>query len=412
MGKKFKSIDLKEHQSYRYSIFGIIYLHQGFIEVFMSIYMSLYLMSFGVSILFIGLTLAIGNFPWIIKIFYGIVSDRKSIGSWGRRIPYMLIGSIFAAVLFFVLIPVNPLTDWIIFVSIIFIANFFNAISDTATDGLIVDITSLEKRGTAQSVCWGSKFVGYLIASILVGFMVELFSWSLYFVFMGFFLLIPIPMLLLSREPPYEIPKKFPWKDLKDTFKKRLVWIVIIMFILTGIGLYIVLSMLPLFLSIELQLPISSVGIIMAVGSAGFMIGCLISGFFLEKFSRRVNVAISVIFLSTIIFLVSLVQDPLIALIIVAFAGLAWGVLQITEMMLSMDISKKSIAATIFSVYMSIINIGVMLGPIVGAFLVELYSFRLTFVIAGFIVISNLIFIVFIKDIDKLFKEKNESLDK
>ncbi|MHA1726061.1 MAG: hypothetical protein ACTSYC_00995 [Promethearchaeota archaeon] len=68
---------------------------------------------------------------------------------------------------------------------LIALANFFNAIADTSTDGLVVDTTPPEKSSSAHSVCWGSKFVGYLIASILVGFIVELFSWSTFFI-LGF----------------------------------------------------------------------------------------------------------------------------------------------------------------------------------------------------------------------------------
>ncbi|MHA1687903.1 MAG: hypothetical protein ACTSYC_00990 [Promethearchaeota archaeon] len=104
-------IELKTHQNFRYLIFAIIYVHQGFIEVFMAIYMSLYLTSHGVSILYVGLTLTIGNSPWIVKIFYGILSDRKKIGRMSRRIPYIIIGSIAAAILFFLLIPINPLSN-------------------------------------------------------------------------------------------------------------------------------------------------------------------------------------------------------------------------------------------------------------------------------------------------------------
>ncbi|TFG22121.1 MAG: MFS transporter, partial [Promethearchaeota archaeon] len=250
--KNSKKKLLSEHKNFRYTIFGMIYLHQGFIEVFMYIYMALYLLSFGVSILYIGLSIAIGNAPWIVKPLYGIISDRKGFGKWGRRIPYMLVGSFFSAILFFMLIPVNPFSAWVIFVSIIAAANFFNAFCDTATDGLIVDTTDPEKRGTAQSICWGSKFTGYVTAAILVGFMIEIFGWGLYFVFMGFFLLIPIPLLLISQEPRFNVPEKFPTQDLKDTFKQKLVWLVLTFFIVSGMGLYIILSMLPLFLSLEL----------------------------------------------------------------------------------------------------------------------------------------------------------------
>jgi PAT family beta-lactamase induction signal transducer AmpG len=395
---------LSEHKNFRYTIFGMIYLHQGFIEVFMYIYMALYLLSFGVSILYIGLTIAIGNAPWIVKPIYGIISDRKRIGNWGRRIPYMLVGSFFSAILFFMLIPVNPSTAWIIFVSIIATANFFNAFCDTATDGLIVDTTDPEKRGTAQSICWGSKFTGYVTAAILVGFMIEILGWGLYFVFMGFFLLIPIPLLLIAQEPRFHVPEKFPMQDLKDTFKLKLVWLVLMFFVVSGIGLYIILSMLPLFLSLELDLSLSLVGIIMSVGYVSFLVGCLVSGPILDRLSRRVSITLAIIILAIIIFLVSLTQDLTMAIIFMILAGLSWGIFQIAEMTLSMDFCKKSISATMYSFYMSIINLGQMIGAIVGAILVEMFGFRIAFVCAAFVVLSTLILVYFMKGTEQLFQ--------
>ncbi len=396
---------LSEHKNLRYLIFGTIYLHQGFIEVFLNIYMALYLLSYGISILYIGLTIAIGGIPWIIKPLYGMLSDKKGIRTWGRRIPYMLIGSFFGAILFFTLIPVNPATAWIVFVSIIVSANFFNALCDTATDGLIVDTTELEKRGTAQSICWGSKFVGYVTAAILVGFMIEILGWGIYFIFMGLFLLIPIPMLLISQEPSYDLPEKYPIQDVKDTFKERLVWIVLLFFLISGLGLSIVLSMLPLFLSIELKFSLSMVGIIMSIGYISFIVGCIVAGPILDRVSRRKSITTSIIILCVVAFLISMTSNIIMALIFMVLAGVSWGVFQIVEMMLSMDICKKSVGATMYSLYMSVINLGGMLGAIIGAILVQTYGFRIAFMCAGFIVLSTLILVMFMKGTEQVFKE-------
>ena len=77
-----------------------------------------------------------------------------------------------------------------------------------------------------------------------------------------------------NSETPYK--GKFPWKDIKLVFKKRIVWIVLILFIVIEFGVYVVLSMMPLFLTIELNLSLSSVGLVMTAGSLGFFIGCLV----------------------------------------------------------------------------------------------------------------------------------------
>lgn len=73
--KRHGKYDLHEHNLIRNSIFSIVYLHQGFIEVFLFIYMALYMLEFGVSLTLIGLTIFIVNLPWVIKPIYGVSTD-------------------------------------------------------------------------------------------------------------------------------------------------------------------------------------------------------------------------------------------------------------------------------------------------------------------------------------------------
>ncbi|TFG08136.1 MAG: MFS transporter [Promethearchaeota archaeon] len=403
--------DLVEHGLLRNSIFSIVYMHQGFIEVFLFIYMALYMISFGVSLTLIGLTIFIVNLPWIIKPIYGITTDRKGSKKWGRRIPYMLSTSIFSGIMFFFIIPLNPNSDWLFFTVVTTLAYLFSGISDTATDGLVVDSTSPENRGKVQSICWGSKLGGYVIASLLVGFMVELLSWTIYFIFMGIFLLLPIPLFFIAREPVYEIPEKFPWKDLKSVFKKRLIWIILILFILIEFGVYVVLSMMPLFLSIDLNLSLSNVGIVMTAGSLGFFIGCLISGPIFDRLSRRAGVMMTIAFMLVMFFLVSTIINFTMALIFVLIFGLAWGLFQIIQLIVSMDICKKSISATMFSIYMSVYNLGNALGALFGAIFAEAFGFRIAFIIAGFVVLPTLFLALLIKGTQTLFEGEADAVE-
>ena len=94
------------------------------------------------------------------------------------------------------------------------------------------------------------------------------------------------------------------------------------------------------------------------------------------------------------------------AIIFMILAGLSWGIFQIAEMMLSMDFCKKTISATMYSFYMSIINLGQMIGAIIGAILVQMFGFRIAFVCAAFVVLSTLILVYFMKGTETLFIEE------
>jgi MFS family permease len=409
--KRHGKYNLHDHKLIRNSVFSIVYFNQGVIEVFLFIYMALYMLEFGISLTIIGLTLFIVNLPWVIKPIYGITTDRKGSNKWGRRIPYMISTSFFSAILFFVIIPLNPSTDWVFFTLAATLAYLFSGISDTATDGLVVDTTEPENRGTVQSICWGSKLGGYVIASLLVGFMVELLSWTIYFIFMGFILFLPIPILLVAKEPPYEIPEKFPWKDLKIIFKKRLVWIVLILFVVISFGVHVVLAMTPLFLSIELNLGLSYVGLVMTAGSLGFFIGCLISGPIFDKLSRRTGLLLTIGFMLVMFFLASLIFNFIMALIIIFIFGLAWGLEQIIQMIVSMDITKKSVSATLFSIYMSLYNLGNGLGSLFGAIIAEAFGFRFAFIFAGLVVLPTLLLVMLVKGTETLFPEEKGTME-
>ncbi|MBA7664601.1 hypothetical protein ES703_72662 [subsurface metagenome] len=368
--------------------------------------MALYMLEFGISLTIIGLTLFIVNLPWVIKPIYGVTTDRIGSKKWGRRIPYMISTSFLSAILFFVIIPLNPSSDWVLFTIVATLAYLFVGISDTATDGLVVDTTEPENRGTVQSICWGSKLGGYVVASLLVGFMIEILSWTIYFIFMGLVLFLPIPIFLLAKEPIYEIPEKFPWKDIKMVFKKRLVWIVLILFIVVSFGVHIILAMAPLFLSIDLNLSLSSVGIVMTAGSLGFFIGCLVSGPLFDKFSRRTGLMVTIGFMVVMFFTVSLVINFIMAIIVVLLFGFAWGLFQIIQMIVSMDITKKSIGATMFSIYMSVYNLGNALGALFGAIIAETFGFRFAFVFAGLVVLPTLLLVILVKGTETLFPEE------
>ena len=79
-------------------------------------------------------------------------------------------------------------------------------------------------------------------------------------------------------------------------------------------------------------------------------------------------------------------------------------------MIISMDICKKSISATMFSVYMGLYNLGSTLGTIIGALLVEAYGFQFAFICGGLIMISTLVLALFIRDTENLFAENTDSI--
>ena len=59
-----------------------------------------------------------------------------------------------------------------------------------------------------------------------------------------------------------------------------------------------------------------------------------------------------------------------------------------------------------YSFYMSIINLGQMIGAIIGAILVEMFGFRIAFICAAFVVLSTLMLVYFMKGTEQLFQRE------
>ena len=190
----------------------------------------------------------------------------------------------------------------------------------------------------------------------------------------------------------------------------RIVWIILTLFVASSLATSIVFSMAPLFLSIELNLELTQVGLVMAAGSLGFFIGTLISGPIFDKFSRKKGISIALIFLMVMFFMVSLIQNLMMAFIFIILFGLAYGLNTIIKMIISMDICKKSISATMFSVYMGLYNLGSMLGTIIGALLVEAYGFQFAFLFGGLVVLFTFILAFFIRDTENFFADNTNSI--
>lgn len=64
-------------KSPRYLMFALLYFAQGSIMAFFTALNALYLQSFGLDMSRIGLIGTIALIPFVIKIFFGMLSDKK-----------------------------------------------------------------------------------------------------------------------------------------------------------------------------------------------------------------------------------------------------------------------------------------------------------------------------------------------
>ena len=92
----------------RYAMFGLIYFAEGAILSYFTALNSLYLLSFNLNMSQVGLIGMIALIPFVIKIFFGMLSDRFNLLRLGYRKPYILLGLLVQCVCLVIAPSINP----------------------------------------------------------------------------------------------------------------------------------------------------------------------------------------------------------------------------------------------------------------------------------------------------------------
>ena len=198
-----EKIEYQYKNSYT-GIFSLNYLIQGLnTSMFVTVVPIYILSTFGsIDQAAIAFMLSIILIPATIKLLYGILTDKFAFKKFGRRKPWIIFSSTFSGLIWFIIPFIMPSTSASA-ITLFTISGFFISIgmfmSDTATDGFILDSCPKEKLGSVQGFCWGLRAIGIIaggpaILLILVILPIELLFTALgilMIVFSLFTLLVP-----------------------------------------------------------------------------------------------------------------------------------------------------------------------------------------------------------------------------
>lgn len=377
----------------RYVTFAALYAAQGIPEGLTFFAIPAWLAMNGVGAGAIGSYLAIIVLPWSFKLFAGPLMDRWSYLPMGRRRPWVLFGQagLVFAFLSMTLIP-DPVHNITLLAAMGFVVSFFGAFQDVATDGMAVDIIPVEQQAHANGLMWGAKVLG-TAASLTTG------TWLINN--MGFeyavsglsamvFLIMLLPIRI--RERPGE--KRMPWSGgsasaealamkvetwgevlltLKNAFVLRSSLALAVMGFFFSAGIGYMDALLPVYTIQALDwsneaysnvlATVSMVGAFLAMGVAGWLV-------------RRVG-KVPVMNVYLLLFLVIPVAVMLtrghwtdlgIGTWVIASYQTIYTFMMVAYLAVSMLVCWKRVAATQFTLYMAIGNMGravgsSMLGP-------------------------------------------------
>jgi PAT family beta-lactamase induction signal transducer AmpG len=195
--------------------FSALYLVQGIPTGFITITLAALLAEQGYSAGAVAALMTINYIPWGTKVLYGPGLDRHTHSSMGRRRPWILVAQCGMLVSLSILLAVPGVESvgLIPIALIIFVYNLFGALQDVATDALAVDLLDPDERGFVSGAMWSSKIGGIAIGGAGMSMVLHQFGWRPAIAVQLALLLIAVVFPLLVRERPDERYWALPFQN-------------------------------------------------------------------------------------------------------------------------------------------------------------------------------------------------------
>lgn len=359
----------------------------------------------------IGALTAMTLLPWTFKLVWAPLIDSVTIRSMGRRRPWIIGAECMMAVSLVAMLSVGELNreNMVVLGWWFFIHNCFASLQDVATDALAIDVLATGEHGRVNGLMWGSKLFGKGVGAGISGWMLVEYGFAVA-VWVQFAFLMGIMLFPLSSlERPGE--KQFPWSrgqasapdglvgsfrnpldvmaDLIKGFSLRstLFFGVFGVFAVVGWGI-IEVATKPLYTQ-DLGWNSKDYSKVAGWGVSMELLGAIIGGWLADKIDRRwvMSVGFGLYGILALIFAAN--PDAWhIEAFAIGFLFLNPGVLALGSVgynSMGMRVSWTKASATMFTIYMTMSNIGHVVGNYVYGILRDncQYSYQETFDIAG-----------------------------
>ena len=403
----------------------ILYFAQGFPWGFMLTALLSFLASKGLTLAESGQLTAMAYLPWTFKLFWGPIIDSFTYRAMGRRRPWILFAQFGMALTLIAMIWMGDLSSNIGLLGwMFFFHNCFASLQDVSCDALAVDILLPEEQGKVNGAMWGSKVIGTGMGAVVMGTL--LVSKGLVFAIGAqtilMFIIILFPLFILER--PGE--KRFPWsrvvsdepiedkrsiknpihviKDLIHAFSKRPCLFAGLFILISAINQGINSGVLPVYYSSTLNWQSDTYSQIS--GGPGAILeffGAILGGVLADRFGRRKVFFLgwgSFSVLSGVFGLMVLTTDQLpywfqVFYLVVYPSLIAIGTVSMFALAMALSWSKAS--ATMFTSYMAISNMSVVIGGKLIEPLSELMSIGQIYIVMMFVCLTP---VVFLKSMD------------
>lgn len=239
--------------------------------------------------------------PWGLKFLWSPWLDEEP--RWGTRrkgwlIPIQLLAV--AAMIGLGFLDPWKQTGWVL--ATVLLVNFLNASQDVPTDGLAVDILTVDERGIGNGIQVGGYRFGMLMGGAAALLLIDKFGWSIgLFACAGSLLVALVPTLLVQESPSETTAEdshgpaqhlRILWTFLKRPGIARIIAVIVAFKIGDALGGGMIRPML-----VDQGFTMKDIGEIAGgVGFTASMIGTAIGAGVADYLSRRVALMVAVVF--------------------------------------------------------------------------------------------------------------------
>jgi len=301
-----------------------------------------------------------------------------------------------------------------------FFISFFGAFQDVATDGMAVDVIPIDEQARANGLMWGTKIVGTSLSLVAGTALINALGFSTAISLLSIVVVIIMFVPIYFRERPGE--KLMPWTigeashDSKQTqlqswkhifkslykvvsLKSSLVFSVGVL--ATGTMFGLIDTLLPIFTIQELGWTDTSFSQVFSITTIiGGFLGMFIGGYLVDYFGKikmlTLYLAIITFLIASFAFMSDLWSNNLVVYAFILTYYTFYTFLCIAVFASAMHLCWRTVAATQFTLYMAISNMGRAAGAASLGVLKLNFSWEIVFLIISIFPVIMAVFIQFI----------------
>jgi len=318
------------------------------------------------------LATAFAGVPWLIKIVYGLFTDKFPIGKFGRRKPYLLIIAVLSIPSWWYFTTLTEFNG--IYLGTLFIISLLAAFSDTTLDGYVVDITPEAHQQSMQSAAWAGRGVGTILASLISLSLVDAGNYRMTYYVAGAVFVITTLSALVLPVINFNIQNNLI-PGFKRVFNIRATWFILLISTFMGAG-----QVMYTFASVILdQYGFATVQIrnITTFYYIGNVLGAIFIGILAKYLRVRSEIIlIGILAAATLwspVILVSKAETFFLLFFFVLGMILTAGTAVISK--ISMEYSPVEVSSSMFALFASVNNLGLLIvSPLFTGYLLDVFD--------------------------------------